>query len=137
MTPFPLKTKTTTRVLRQFAAAWLVFFLMAAANAIWRHNNRPAGFVFAIIALIGIPGLIKPFLIRPLFIVASLVTFPIGWLVSQVALLILFYGVVTPLGYFWRLRRRDLLQLRAKADQSSFWTSRESEPPTERYLKQF
>lgn len=137
MTLFPLQTKPTPRVLRQFAAAWLIFFLLTAANQTFRHHNSSSGLAFAIVGLVGIIGLIRPAFIRPLFVVASLVTFPIGWVVSQIALLILFYGIVTPLGFFWRMRRRDLLQLHPKSGQSSFWISRDAEPPPERYLKQF
>jgi hypothetical protein len=132
------QTKPTARVLRQFAAAWLVFFLLLAANQIWRRGHVPAGIVLAIASLIGIVGLIKPSSVRLLFIGASAAAFPIGWVVSQIALLIMFYGVVTPMALFWRIRRRDVLQLRAKPDQSSFWINREAEQPApERYLKQF
>ncbi|HEY2081329.1 MAG TPA: hypothetical protein VGI88_00985 [Verrucomicrobiae bacterium] len=131
------QTKPTPRVLRQFAAAWLVFFLLLAANQIWRRGHGPAGFALATVALMGIVGLIKPGAMRLLFITASAAAFPIGWVVSHVALIIMFYGVVTPMAFFWRIRRRDVLQLRAKPEQSSFWVSREEQPAPERYLKQF
>ena len=131
------QTKPTPRVLRQFAGAWLVFFLALAANQIWRRGHLPAGIALAVVALIGIVGLIKPSSVRLLFIATSAAAFPIGWLVSQIALLIMFYGVVTPMAFFWRMRGRDTLQLRAKPDQSSFWIHREEEPKPERYLKQF
>jgi hypothetical protein len=85
----------------------------------------------------GIVGLIKPSSMRLLFIAASAAAFPIGWVVSHIALMIMFYGVVTPMALFWRIRRRDVLQLRAKPGQSSFWVSREEQPAPERYLKQF
>lgn len=130
-------TKPTARVLRQFAAAWLVFFLLLAANQIWRRGHVPAGVALAIAASIGIIGLIKPNSVRLLFIAASAAAFPIGWLVSHVALIIMFYGVVTPVAFFWRMRGRDVLQLRAKPDQGSFWIHREEPPAPERYLKQF
>ena len=131
------QTKPTARVLRQFAGAWLIFFLMLAANQIWRRGHVTAGVVLAILAPIGIVGLVKPNSVRWLFIATSAVAFPIGWVVSQVALLIMFYGVVTPMAFFLRLRGRDTLQLRKKPDQSSFWSLREEEPKPERYLKQF
>jgi hypothetical protein len=131
------QTKPTARVLRQFAGAWLIFFLVLAANQIWRRGHSSAGIALAIVALIGIVGLVKPNLMRWLFIAASAAAFPIGWVVSHVALLIMFYGVVTPMAFFFRMRRRDTLQLRAKAEQASFWIDREEEPKPERYLKQF
>jgi hypothetical protein len=129
--------KPTARVLRQFAAAWLVFFLLLAANQIWRRGHTSAGCVLAAISLIGIIGLIKPNALRWLFLVASAVAFPIGWVVSLVMLAIMFYGVVTPVALFWRLRGRDLLQLRDIKEQSSFWVHRDAQPAAERYLKQF
>jgi hypothetical protein len=134
---FPFQTKPTARVLRQFAAAWLIFFLLFAANQIWRRGNVHAGLTLGIVALVGIIGLVKPNSLRWLFLGASIAAFPIGWLVSQIVLALMFYGVMTPLGLFWRIRRRDLLQLRAKPGQSSFWISRDAEPAPERYLKQF
>jgi hypothetical protein len=129
--------KPTARVLRQFAAAWLVFFLLLAANQIWRRGHTSAGCVLAAISLIGIVGLVKPNALRWLFLVASMVAFPIGWVVSLVMLAIMFYGVVTPVALFWRLRGRDLLQLRGKKEQSSFWIRRDAQPMPEQYLKQF
>ncbi|HEX4262868.1 MAG TPA: hypothetical protein VH597_00905 [Verrucomicrobiae bacterium] len=131
------QTKPTARVLRQFAAAWLIFFLLQGANQIWRRGHVHAGIALGIVAVIGIVGLIKPSAVRLLFIAASAAAFPIGWVVSQVALVIMFYGVVTPMALWFRMRGRDTLQLRAKPDQSSFWVSREKEPAPERYLKQF
>lgn len=137
MIPSPFQMKPTARVLRQFAAAWLVFFLLLAANQIWRRGHTSAGCVLAATSLIGIIGLIKPNALRWLFLVASAVAFPIGWVVSLVMLAIMFYGVVTPVALFWRLRGRDLLQLRDRKEQSSFWVHRDAQPAAERYLKQF
>jgi hypothetical protein len=134
---FPLGTKPTARVLRQFAAAWLIFFLALAANQIWRRGHVSAGLVLGGVALIGIAGLIKPNSLRLLFLAASIAAYPIGWLVSAVALAVMFYVIVTPLAFFWRIRGRDLLQLRAKSGQTSYWIARDAEPPPERYLKQF
>ena len=134
---FQLQTKPTARVLRQFAAAWLIFFLLAGANQIWRRGHVSLGCVLGSVALVGIVGLIKPNAVRWLFVGASVVAFPIGWVVSQVALVIMFYGVITPMAFFWRMRGRDVLQLRVKKDQSTFWVAREEEPAPERYLKQF
>jgi hypothetical protein len=137
MIPSPFQLKPTARVLRQFSAAWLVFFLLLAANQIWRRGHVTAGGILAAIALIGIIGVIKPNALRWLFITASVMAFPIGWVVSLVMLAIMFYGVVTPVALFWRWRGRDVLQLRARKQQSSFWVHREAQPEAERYLKQF
>ena len=130
-------TKPTARVLRQFAAAWLTVFLLISANEIWRRGNIPTGLATGVVALAGLAGLIRPNTVRLLFIAASVVAFPIGWLVSQITLALMFYGVVTPVAFLFRATGRDALQLRRKTDQSTFWITRGPEPGPERYLKQF
>ena len=137
MSLFSIQTKPTARVLRQFAAAWLIFFLLAAANQIWRKAHVPLGVVFGAVATVGIAGLARPGIVRWLFIGSSIVAFPIGWVVSQITLALMFYGVVTPMALFWRMRGRDVLQLRPGKDQTTFWMERGPDPPPERYLKQF
>ena len=135
MRTLPFETNPSPRILRQFSAAWLGFFLLLAADKTWRHANPTAGAVLGAIAALGILGLVKPKTIRPLFIAASAVTFPIGWVISLVMLAIMFYAIVTPVALFMRLRGRDALQLRNK-NQESFWIARGDPPPPEQYLKQ-
>jgi hypothetical protein len=133
----PFSTNPSRRVLRQFAAAWLVFFLFLSANEFWRRGNTSAALALAVVSLAGVIGLIKPGTLRLLFVVASAIAFPIGWLISQIMLAVIFYGVVTPVGFVQRVRGRDVLQLKSKPEKSTFWVTRGSQPPLERYFKQF
>ena len=132
---FPLKP--TPRVLRQFAAAWLVFFLAVAVQQMFlRHRVTTAG-VLGVIALIGLAGLWQPSAVRWLFVGATVAAFPIGWVMTQVVLAVMFYVVLTPLALVFRWRGRDELQLRPKPEQTSFWITRHPERDVRRYLKQF
>jgi hypothetical protein len=132
-----LPLKPTPRVLRQFAAAWLVFFLLLALRQGLVRGDATAGAVLGAIALVGVVGLVKPSLVRGLFIVATLAAFPIGWLVTHAILGVMFYLVLTPVAVVFRLRRRDALRLRRQPDQTSFWRARDRQPEPGRYLKQF
>jgi len=134
---FHLPLKPTPRVLRQFAAAWLIFFLaLAVVQLFLRHRATAAG-VLSVVALIGLAGLLKPSAVRWLFMGATVAAFPIGWVVTQVVLAVMFYAVLTPLALVFRLRGRDELQLRPKPEQTSFWITRHPERDVRRYLKQF
>jgi Saxitoxin biosynthesis operon protein SxtJ len=132
-----LPIKPTPRVLRQFAGAWLIFFFVLSATALGKKHNAPLSCAFAIVALFGIVGLIKPGAVRVPFIVSSVVAYPVGWLMSQIILAAMFYGVITPVGLFWRIRGRDPLQLRGQPKQPTFWIKRGSQPAPDRYLKPF
>lgn len=132
-----LPLQPTPRTLRQFAAAWLVFFLAAASYQMLVRGRPTAGYVLGAIALIGLGGVVRPPAVRWLFIGATVVAFPIGWVVTQVILAVMFYLILTPLALVFRWRGRDELQLRRKPGQSSFWITRDQPPDAGRYLKQF
>ena len=134
---FHLPLKPTPRMLRQFAAAWLVFFLALAAQQMFLRHHVTAAVVLGAIALIGLLGLWKPSAVRWLFVGATIAAFPIGWVTTQIVLAVMFYVVLTPLALVFRWRGRDELQLRRKPGQTSFWITRRPEPDVRRYLKQF
>jgi hypothetical protein len=124
-------------MLRQFAAAWFVFFAVTALHQAFGRHHTTAGWVLGAIALIGVVGWLKPAAVRWLFVGATIVAFPIGWVVTNVVLALMFYLIVTPLALAFRWRGRDELQLRRRPGQNSFWIPREKAPEAERYLKQF
>jgi len=134
---FNLPLKPTPRVLRQFAAAWLGFFLAVASQQAFIRGRTTAAGVLGAIALIGLVGLLKPSAVRWLFLGATVAAFPIGWVMTQVVLAVIFYAVLTPVALVFRWRRRDELQLRHKPEQTSYWITRCPEQDVRRYLKQF
>jgi hypothetical protein len=72
---------------------------------------------------------------RPLYRGWLIGMFPLAWLMSTLVLGILFYGLVTPIGFISRLAGRDPLQLRTSRD--SYWIARPTGPtPKSRYFRQ-
>jgi hypothetical protein len=132
-----LPLNPTPRMLRQFSAAWLVFFLAAGLHRAFLRGQPTAGCVLCVLCLLGVAGLLKPRRVRWLFVGASVVAFPIGWVVTQAVLAILFYLVLTPVGLWFRWRGRDPLQLRPKGDRPSAWIGRGAPAEPGRYLKQY
>ncbi|HVU08355.1 MAG TPA: SxtJ family membrane protein [Verrucomicrobiae bacterium] len=131
-----LPLNPTPRILRQFAAAWLVVFLVVAVRT-FAHDHHAAAYAFAAISLAGLIGLLKPITIRWLFLAAVVVVFPVGWVMTQLMLIIMFFLILTPIAFVFRWRGRDELQLKRKPSQSSYWIERKAEIPPEKYLKQF
>ena len=125
------------RKLRQFAALWLLFL---SAAALWQNFFRGqahvAGALALIAVLIGGIGLIEPSFVRPIFVGWMIVAFPIGWVISRLALALLFYGIFTPLAFFFRMKRRDLLNLRRQENRDSYWTTRAMPADVRRYFEQ-
>jgi len=130
-----LPLKPTSRALRQFSAAWLLCFLVLAFRfGLLRHST--AGSSLCIISLAGIIGLLAPRALYWPFVILTIAAFPIGWIVTQLLLALMFYCVLSPLALVFRWRRRDTLQLRQRK-RPTFWITRNEPSPPENYLKQF
>jgi hypothetical protein len=126
-----------TRTLRQFAGLFLVVFLVLAAWRWW--GGRPDGTAIVLAAaalLVGIPGLIVPSLVRPVFTGWMIAAFPIGWTISRVVLGVVFYGVVTPLAFVFRTAGRDVLRLRRRSP-GSYWLAKRQPDSASDYFRQF
>src|ERR1035441_284237 len=88
-----LPLKPTARALRQFAGAWLIIFLAAGVHRYVVRGQRQVGMAVCVMALVvGGIGLIRPAAVRWLFVGATVLAFPIGWVVSQIMLAVMYTG---------------------------------------------
>src|ERR1035438_3890228 len=122
MTWAEIPFRPATKALRQFAVGWLVFFLAFGAHQyLVRHHHGVGLALMGIAAIIGTLGLVKPSLVRWIFVGWMVLAFPIGWLISEVMLLLMFYGVLTPVALLFRMRGRDLLRRSPEPGATTFW----------------
>jgi hypothetical protein len=125
-------------MLRQFAGLWIIFFAsLAYVNGALRANTSLALTFAALAVTIGPLGLILPRAIRPVFVGWMLLAFPIGWTVSHLLLAVLYYGVFTPVGLFFRLSGRDALEQCYRPDQATYWVPLERSDDAVRYFQPF
>jgi hypothetical protein len=133
-----INLQPTDRILRQFAGAWLLVLSGVAANQwLMRGNPRVAAALLAAALLVGVAGLIRPPAVRWLFVGATVAAFPIGWVVSQVMLFVLFAVVITPVALLFKLRGRDRLARRGREQQASYWKPKTTTADMRRYLRQY
>jgi hypothetical protein len=132
----PRNPSATT--LRQFSFIWLLFFLGMAGWQYWGRGRTELALAIAAGAvLIGLLGILKPAAIRWLFVGWMIAAFPIGWMVSQLMLAILFYGIFTPIALCFRLVGRDVLRRKFPLQTDSYWTPKTQPTDVRRYFKQF
>ena len=126
----------TQKTLRQFAGLLLIVFgLLAIVEVEFRHRPQLA-IIYALIAVVlGPLGLLQPRFMRPVWVVWSVVAFPIGFVVSTVFLAVLFYVVFTPIGLVFRMTGRDALALR-RADVRTYWRPRPAARDKRQYFRQ-
>jgi hypothetical protein len=124
------------RVVRQFAALCASAFV---GIAFWQWLGRDRadlamGLGAAGVAC-GLAGWLVPRGFRWVYTVAMIVVFPIGFVVSQVVLLLVFYGVFLPVGLVLRARGWDPLRRRGR--ESSGWETRKNAGDRRRYFRQY
>ena len=138
MAVIEMNWRPSHRDLRLFAVVQLI---VASAGAWLLHRrlgwDAAACVVVAASLVITAVGLVLPQLLRPLFVGWMLAAFPVGWVMSHLLLAAVYYGVVTPIGLALRLRGRDSLQLKPRADATTYWVERPQPPDSTRYFRQF
>ncbi len=125
-----------TKTLRQFAAIWILFFGAIGCYSEYQGTETWPWIWLGIAFVIGLPGFVFPRLLKPIFVTWMILAFPIGWVVSQLLLFLVFCLVFTPLGMLLRAFGHDPLQLK-KPDAESYWTEKTQQQDPRRYLKQF
>ena len=127
----------SSRTLRQFAAVSFVFFGAIATVSWFRGGSwRVQAISLAVAITAGTVGLIRPHALRLPFVLLTYAVYPIGFTISHLILMIVFYGVITPLGVIARLMEPDPLQLRGDEKQSSYWIARRRARDKASYLRQ-
>lgn len=83
-------------------------------------------------------GLVAPTLLKPIQKIWMALSIIIGWFITRIILIVLFYLVVTPTGILARLFGKDFLNLRFDRNINSYWIPRKKMKLKKRdYEKQF
>ncbi len=135
------------RTLRNFGFIGLVAFGTLAAllhNQIWPFATFPAGAVKAttytlggLAAYCGLFAVVAPVALRWLYIFLTVVSFPIGFVMSYVVVSIMFFLIITPIGLFMRMIGRDALRLKFNPQATTHWIPRNPPATIKRYFRQF
>ncbi|MFA5350415.1 MAG: SxtJ family membrane protein [Candidatus Omnitrophota bacterium] len=75
---------------------------------------------------------------KPLYICWMKLAYALSWFNSRLLLFLIFYFVFTPIGWILKLLRKDLLDMRIKRGEKSYWRKKDkNEFGTVSYEKQF
>lgn len=125
----------TARQLRQFGAAFLIVLPLVAwfwgASSVWLLSLVVVGLIVSLVAWFA------PSLVRPVFIVVSLMAIPIGLVVGELVLMLLYLGLFVPIGMLFRITGRDSLRRRMNAAVDSHWSKKAQPSSARSYYRQF
>jgi hypothetical protein len=125
------------RMLRQFGGLGFVFFGGLGAWLAYRHGLGWLPIALGGLSLFcGVSALAAPAALRPLFVGLSIVTVPIGFVVSHVLLGVVYFGLFTPVRLIQALIGRDALSRRFDRAAKTYWSPRETDVSPARYYRQ-
>lgn len=136
-----------TETLRQFGWIALVGFGLIAVLAWFEWlvfgfglgDTRP--YVAAGAAGLGVIAALTSIVYAPanraLYVALSVVTYPIGFVLSHVLLAALFFGLFAPLALFFRVIGRDPMRRTYDPAAASYWQPARAPRSLERYFRQF
>ena len=128
---------TTNKTLRQFAVVAIVFFGGLACLEGYGRDRWSVAYMLGGLAItVGLLGLVRPQAIRPLFLGLTAVTYPIGWVVSKVLLVTIFYGMFMPLALFFKVIKRDALARRPQPYKETYWLPKQAPRGIHSYFRQ-
>ncbi len=135
------------RTLRQFGFIALAGFMLLALLA-WQEwllfrfglggARVPLALGFAAVAGLALGGsLVYPKANRPLYVGLTLLALPIGIVVSSVIMGMLFYLVISPIGFLLRGIGRDPLNRHFVREAETYWENPRPVRENESYFRQF
>lgn len=131
------KIDSSPKELKKFGVTMFAAMLVLAGIFFLRgrdvHIYLAAAAVFFLIF-----GIAAPELLLPLH--KAWMTFAVlmGWVMTRVILFVVFYFVVTPIGFVVRLLDRNFLSMKLESGKSSYWIEKSSlVKNTQSYERQF
>lgn len=135
MAVFHINTKPSDRQLCQFGLLCIV--LLPAITWLWGGDSSTIGVAALIGAGLGLLGILAPGTLKPVFVGLVLISFPIGFIIGELILLMIFIGVFLPMALLFRIIGRDVLQRRIVAESETFWVPRSAPSNVRRYFQQY
>ncbi len=115
--------------------------ILCVAALILKLRGHGPEWLPAILAGVGIALVISRFVsltaTRWIYLTFVVVTLPIGWTLSYTILFLFYYGLLMPVGLFFKLIGRDSLHRKMDPEAKTYWVPHKSAQSKERYFQQF
>ncbi len=133
-----LNKNPSRRELFIFGALFALFFGLIGGLIWWRFQAPTVAYVlWSVAAFITILFYAVRPIRKPIYLAWIHLAFPIGWVISHVAMALIYYLVFTPIGLIMRLFGRDPMERRFDRAAESYWIEHQPSGDPARYFRQF
>ena len=116
--------KSGKKELRKFGITVGIALGLLGGLFLWRQREYYSYFLILSVAFL-LFGIAVPILLWPVHKVWMSLAVLVGWVMTRVILIVLFYLVVTPTGLLARVFGKDFLNLKFNSDAGTYWIPKE------------
>lgn len=117
--------KSSRKDLRMFGLTVGGVFIVLGVLLLWFGNGKHLYLLIGGISLL-LFGLLLPSILKPFQKIWMAAAITMGWFMTRVVLILLFYLIVTPIGMISRLSGKRFLDLRKDNSRKSYWKNKKS-----------
>jgi len=134
-----LNLKPSEKQLKNFGLGGLIMCNVIGIVLFGLEKISNGGYVIFIMVgiLLFVLSHVSTRLLKPVFLVLVLLTFPIGWVFSHLVMALFYYGIITPVSLFFRLLNRDPLCRKYDPDADTYWIRCKHKQSAKDYFRQF
>ena len=125
------------KAIRDFGILIGFILLFIAGILFYKERDLNLPIIALGISFIGL-GLVIPIFLKPFYLIWMVFAVILGWFMSRLILVILFYFILTPIGLVGKLFGKNFLGNNFNSSANSYWNLRDSKSEINQdYEKQF
>ena len=115
--------KSDKKEIRKFSL--LIGVIVMAVSSFFFFRGKDHYYVIFIFGVgMMLIGLVYPTVLKPMYLIWMSFSISVGFIMTHVILIIIFYVIFTPVGIMMKLLGKDLLDEKINKEASSYWTRR-------------
>jgi hypothetical protein len=100
-------------------SVWIFF---SQRNELPETSNYTFAYIFLVLGgFLFLFGAFVPLLLKTTYKIWMGLAIAMGWFISRILIMILFYTIVTPIALIAKLFKKDFLDLKFRDDKNSYW----------------
>ncbi len=115
----------------------LCLLILPLLGWLWRVSSTTIIALFAIASVIAFLAYFRPLMVRPLYVGLILFTAPIGFVVSELAMVLIYFAIFLPISLSFRLVQRDALKLKIDRGATTYWQSKPQPKDISSYYRRY
>jgi hypothetical protein len=123
------------RQLRQFGVICLI--ALPLIGWMWSAGPRTLTWLAGVGLIMAVFGWFRARLLKSFFVGLMIVALPIGMVVSELAMLMIYFGVFLPIGLCFKVIKRDALNRELDRGCESYWEEKKDPNNVSSYYRQW